>query len=686
MDDERKTKAELIAELRSLREEVNAVVASEISTPEVQRFPFTRTVEVFRHLMETMGAMVVRLDARGKILAVGPSIEPVLGLKPKALLNRAAFELIAPEDHERAATLWAQLIRDGSCAPFRLRVPRAHGETLIVEFGAVAQPEEGEEVLVTALVRDVTAETAARAAAAESEDRHRILAEASRDLINETCDGRFIYLSSTCSQVLGYEPEELLGRDSAELFHPDDLTKIAEQFQQTSEDSDVFTYTDFRMRHKSGAWRWYEGTSVRFLRPDGLSSVVGTLRDVTERTLAEAEAQRLQERMQQAQKLETLGIMAGGIAHDFGNLLTPILGHAALAVNELPENSSARARLEKIRSAASRAATLTNQMLAFAGGEPVELDTVDLSALVRDVRDVLADKLPEPSRVRLRTPDDLPAARADASQVMQVVMNLIINAAEAIDPERGAIAIRTGSVLGSEIPKRSLVVGEADAAHRYVFVSVTDTGSGLEEATRERIFDPFYTTKFTGRGLGLAAVLGIVRAHDGCIDLRSKPRRGTRFRVFLRTSEPSRDTGRARPQPPRRPAAKADEVVIVADDDRATREFLSETLRRAGLQPIAVGDGREAVAELERRHRDGDAVAAVVMDRTMPTLDGVSALESMREFVPRLPAVLVTGHAAASSKAPLVACEVLEKPFLPDALVEALQRVMSEEADACVEV
>jgi signal transduction histidine kinase/CheY-like chemotaxis protein len=397
-------------------------------------------------------------------------------------------------------------------------------------------------------------------------------------------------------------------------------------------------------------------------------------RDVDAEIRAEQARRDLEEKMQQAQRLESLGVMAGGITHDFNNLLTPILGDASLALLDLPSDSPARIRIEKIQKAAHRAAALTNQMLAYSGQGPVLIEPIDLSQLVEEMRQLLEGAVSGRAVLVSDLADDLPAVEADATQLSQVVMNLITNASEAVEEGAGRIVLRTGIVEAEKVDRPSLYGIDELKPGTYVFVEVIDDGSGMDDKTKARIFDPFFTTKFTGRGLGLAAALGIVRSHDGAIEIDSAVGRGTRFRVLI----PSADRPVIRRAPPVSLSAdwRASGTVLVIDDDEGVRDMVGETLRRVGLTVLLAGGGLEGV-EIFRRH--ADEIRAVVLDRTMPDIGSEEAFDEIRRIRPDARVILISGRSEERATWHFLDRGLdafLHKPFEPVTLLDRIRRIL----------
>jgi PAS domain S-box-containing protein len=499
--------------------------------------------------------------------------------------------------------------------------------------------------------------------------RYRALVETTHDLIVELdAEGRVAFVNPSCEEVLGYPPEELIGTTPFSLLHGDDVEPLAERFlDRVASSRRRGTGRVFRARHRDGSWRWLEGSGVNVTGPRGEPRVVAVCRDVTERVRETEERQRLDEQVERAKRLESLAMLASGVAHDFNNLLTPILGSASLACLDLPAESPLRARLAKIERAARRAAALTHQLLDYAGMGTLAPEPLDVSRSVRDLEHLLHSAASQRADLALELDPAPPLVDADPSQLGQLLVQLVANASDAIAAREagpGRIAVRTGRVAVSAEQLSQHILGAGLPGGGYAFVEVQDDGCGMDAPTRERVFDPFFTTQWSGRGLGLATVVGIVRRHRGAIDLETALGRGTRVRVLL---------------PVRGPVGAAAEasgadwrgsgVVLVADDDDGARELIAETLGRAGFEVVAASSGAEAV---ERFRARAAAVRLVVLDRTMPGTSGVEVLDAIRATRPEVPILVVSGYCDDGRPAPGAGRRVsafLEKPFLPDALL-----------------
>jgi nitrogen-specific signal transduction histidine kinase len=403
--------------------------------------------------------------------------------------------------------------------------------------------------------------------------------------------------------------------------------------------------------------------------------MIGTIQDVTNRRQVEEEKRNLERQVQQAQKMESLGVLAGGIAHDFNNLLMAVLGHAELALDEISPMSPARGNLTEIATAARRAADLCRQMLAYAGRASFALERVGLRELVEEMAHLLKTAISKKAILNLNLERGLPPIEADPSQIRQIVMNLIINASEAIGDRSGVITVSVGATRCDDEYLRKTELRDDLAPGLYVHLEVTDTGSGMDAQTRSRIFEPFFSTKFTGRGLGLAAVLGIVRAHKGALKVYSEPGKGTTFKILFPALTEGQDATR-----PSESSPLADwrgkGTILLVDDEESLIALGGRMLEHLGFTVLTAADGLQAV-ELYRER--GKEIDLVLMDLTMPHMDGAKAFGELRRLNPDVRVVLASGYShedVAARFAGKGLSGVLQKPYTLFKLRESLAGLM----------
>jgi signal transduction histidine kinase/ActR/RegA family two-component response regulator len=392
-----------------------------------------------------------------------------------------------------------------------------------------------------------------------------------------------------------------------------------------------------------------------------------------------AEASEAQSR--HVQKLESIGVLAGGIAHDFNNLLHVVLGNADIALSRLPGRSPAREPLEEVVRATLRAADLTRQMLAYSGKGAFVVRHLDLSKEVREMATLLRTAISKQAALVWELAPSLPAVNADATQIRQIVMNLITNASDALGDSGGSITLHTGVLRADEVNDVRFgvsVEGEEvpPSSQAYVFLEVSDTGTGMTPDTLHRIFDPFFSTKFAGRGLGLAAVMGIVRTHKGLIRIRSEPGRGTSFRVLFPAVPGT--VGEIEESSPERSDWRGSGTILIVEDEEGVREVAERILSSIGFTTLTAVDGRDGLEQMERA---ADRITAVLLDLSMPRLNGAETFRRLRAVYPGLPIIMMSGYTEESVAAEFLEAgsgptSFLQKPFLADDLVLALRRVL----------
>jgi len=363
------------------------------------------------------------------------------------------------------------------------------------------------------------------------------------------------------------------------------------------------------------------------------------IRDLTQRRVQEEKRQQLESKRSETQKRESLSLLAGGIAHDFNNLLMGILGNASIVLEDLPAGSEQRTYVERIQTAGMRSGELTRQLLAYAGKGTLLLEPVNLSRLVEDMTQQLKIALSSGGNLELDLAEELPAIRGDATQLRQVIMNLVSNASDALTGGLGQILLRTGMRVYNREALEMCYLADESKPGRYVFLEIFDQGTGMDLRTQAKIFDPFFTTKITGRGLGLAAVQGIVKGHGGAIKLESRVGQGTTLRLlFPIVSQEGSVENQARVK---NSYWRGSGNVLVIDDEEFVLHFTSDTLKRYGFEPILAKDGDEGIRIFEEFSEE---IRLVLLDMTMPGKSGEEVYEEIHQMNPNVPIVLSSGH------------------------------------------
>ena len=407
-----------------------------------------------------------------------------------------------------------------------------------------------------------------------------------------------------------------------------------------------------------------------------VNRVVGTIQDITERKQFEAKQEQLRKQLLQAQKMESLGVLAGGIAHDFNNLLTGILGNAELAKFSIHDPEKMHTRLENIMEASKRAAELTNQLLAYSGKGKFVIGPINLSDQVKEIGELLLASIGKNARLEYSLDPNLPIIEGDQSQIQQIVMNLIINGAEALESKPGIIKVSTGVMDVEQVQKLS-IVEIAPGPEPLVYLQVEDNGVGMDRETTERLFDPFFTTKFTGRGLGMAAVLGIVRGHRGGIAVDSTPGSGSRFTILF----PSSDLELKLSDPKMAVDHKrwyGKERVLVIDDEEMVRNLLSDTLTTYGYSVLLAAEGQKGI-DLYRQHQE--EIQLVLVDLTMPNLDGKATVQKLRKTNDDVKVLLMSGYSEEEAMNEFTSLSVtgfISKPFKHDELMDKVSGALAQ--------
>ena len=498
----------------------------------------------------------------------------------------------------------------------------------------------------------LTRERAARAAAEESERRYRSLAEAIPQIVwtANHPNGEFDYVNERWGRTTGAPYTSALGHTWMELVHPDDRDSVAEKWR-ASRSRRVPFEAECRLQSADGTFRRNLIRGVPVAKEPQTLTWLGTFTDLEDQKRAE-------ELIGHKQKLESIGLLAGGIAHDFNNLLVGIIGAVSYALDILPPDHESRTMLEVALTSGERAAHLVRQMLAYAGKGRFIVEKVDLSELVHKTWDLVRGSIPSSIQVQFLTRPGLPTLESDPSQIEQIIMNLLINAAEAIPSGTpGRILVRTDVDHLKEPLANSTFDLEAG---QYLLLEVRDDGCGIDESIQSKIFDPFFTTKFTGRGLGLAAVQGIVRNNHGAILVESAAGRGTSFKILL----PPANSATAPKVVGIDDVRQADAArILVVDDERTVLAVARRSLERSGHEVQTVSSGAEAI---EKIRSGSDEFSLILLDMSMPGMSGIEALAEIRALNAAVPILLCSGYSEVEMRkraAGLAVEGFVQKPF-----------------------
>jgi PAS domain S-box-containing protein len=641
--------------------------ATDVTEEKLALHDLRESEERFRQLAENIQAVFWMSDLqKNQILYISPAYESVWGRSCQSLHEQplSFVDAIHPEDRGRVVALSLQRQARGEGSDVEYRVVRPDGSVRWVRDRSFPiRDSAGQAYRMAGIAVDVTDTKNDEEALRVSEERFRLFTEVMPQLVwSNLPDGTADYCNPRWLEYTGMTQAEVQGNGWMAALHPDDYAATLAAWKKALETGEEHQ-VEKRLRGKGGQYRWFLSRALP-LRDEGGKVVkwYGTCTDIQDRKQAEEEKRLLERKLLEGQKLESLGVLAGGIAHDFNNLLTATLGYTNLIGMQLPPDSDLHEDLKKIVQVTERAADLCRQMLAYSGRGRFVLAKLDLSALVSEMLGLLQVSISKKATLQIELTAHLPPLLADATQLRQVVMNLVLNASEAIGDRSGLIRV----VTGARFADRAVLDADGPAAAdlpegHYVFLEVTDTGCGMDESTRQRIFDPFFTTKFTGRGLGLAAVLGIIRGHKGAIQVESEPGRGSLFRLLL---PGGKEEGEQQQHPPTSSVPwQGEGTVLVADDESCVRDVAAQMLRMLGFRVIPVADGEMALASIREL---AEEIRLVLLDLTMPRLDGAETFRTIRMLRPGLPVILMSGFSeqeASSRFAGKGLAGFLAKPF-----------------------
>jgi PAS domain S-box-containing protein len=583
------------------------------------------------------------------------------------------LQRIHPEDLDRVVETYDRAVGERADVEVDFRAVLPNGTMKYIH--SVGHPvfnASGDLVEYVGTVMDVTEHKQAAEVLQRSENRFRAMVEKSAEgILLLLPNMEIIYASASVERVLGYTPEELTVQALTDHVHPDFRQQRVDDWAQLLQDPRHESTAEGMARHKDGSWRWIEATTRNLLHEPSVQAVVVNFRDITERKLAQAERERLEQRLRQAEKMEAVGRLAGGVAHDFNNVLAGIFAFGEMLVEETPAGSPLKRYAENVLIAAARGRALVEQILGYSRSQRGKRVPVDIAHVVAETLELVRGSLPADIRLEASAPESPLVVIGDATRLHQVVTNLCSNAIQAMS---GGGTLRVALDAAGIEAGRALSHGTLGSG-RYVRLSVEDSGSGMDEATLSRIFEPFFTTKEIGQGtgLGLALVHAIVTDSGGAIDVKSALKQGSTFTIYLTQAEialAAADDAVAAP-----PRGKGERVLLV-DDEASLLAATAEVLSRLGYVPVSFSDGHAALAAFEAAPRQFDVV---VTDEVMPGLTGTGLASVLRRHRPDLPIVLVSGYSGPLLTQQALAAgvsELLTKPLHSREIATTLARVL----------
>lgn len=495
-------------------------------------------------------------------------------------------------------------------------------------------------------------------------------------VVKDAQDLRILRINKQGERLLGASTTALLGKDDYDMFPEEQARFFDAKDRETLASRKLVDIPEEPVDTPAGR-RYLHTKKIPVVDGEGQPKyLLGISEDITELKLDQERRRGLERKMQETQKLESLGVLAGGIAHDFNNLLVSILGNVGLVLVDLEPGSPVREPVEQIKVAAQRAADLTRQMLAYSGKGRFVMQKINLNNVITEITQLLQVSIAKNAALRFNLAANLPPIEGDVTQVRQVLMNLIVNASDAIGDRQGTITLTTGTTLADREDLDSSFMARELPEGQYAFVEVADDGIGMDRETLARIFDPFFTTKFTGRGLGLAAVLGIVRGHGGAIKVYSQPGEGSVFRVLLPVKDAPQEVDRAAGETLK---AKGSGTVLVIDDEEVVRNVTGRMLTRIGYTPLIAEDGPRGI-EIYRAAKD--EVVCVLLDMTMPRMSGEETLNHLQEVNPGVKVLLMSGYSEQEASTRFSGKGVagfMQKPYTPQDLQLRLHEVFERQ-------
>jgi len=622
------------------------------------------------------------LDSQGAFLRWNKNLEEVTGYSEAEVQRMRALEFFVESDRKLVAQRIQEVFEKGY-ATVEATVQSKNGQH-IPYYLTGSRALIGGQAFLIGMALDITERKQVEGALLESKQMLQLVMDNIPQFIFWK-DRHSVYLgcNSNFARVAGIsDPADIVGKTDYDLaWQKEEADFFRECDQRVMEGNRPDYHIIEPQLLADGKHAWLDTNKIPLRDLSGkVVGILGTYEDITERKEIEKRKSELEARIQRGQKLESLGILAGGVAHDFNNLLVGILGNAGLALMDLPPDSPARMSIEYIETAAQRAAELAREMLAFSGKRKFVVQPLDLSKLVEEMAHLLKTYISQKVVLKFHMDANLPPIPGDATQIRQVVMNMIANASDAIGDNQGVITVSTGMLEANLDYLSEMYLHEDLPEGPYAYIEVSDTGCGIDSKILANIFDPTATTKSAGQGLGLASVLGIVRSHHGAVKVDTIKDNGTTFRILMPWKPQLEET--THPSTAKVPADWCGQgTVLVVDDEETVLTLAQMSLKKFGYTAIVVNNGPEAIEIFREKQQE---IIAVVLDQTMPQMDGIEVGRILKEISPSVPILLSTGYCEQDlniESSELELAGYIHKPYKPLGLVDAIRQATENQAD-----
>ena len=642
---------------------------------EEQSFERQRAEEKVKHekkrlesLLKYSSLAIVTLDEQHNIVSCNRDFEELFSFKESEIVGKNLDEVIAKEKYIKEAISHTKKTLTGQAIHGSGKRYRKDGTLIDIEFHGVPVVVDGKAVGAYGIYTDITDRKRAEEALQRSEERFRNLFNNISDFIyTHDLEGRFLTVNRATYKTLGYKPEELLGRPISDFMLPEYRTPFHEDYLAGIKNKSSLNGIS-KYLAKDGTEHYIEYRNVLVEQEGQEPFVYGSGREITERILSQREVHKLERQLHHSQKMEAIGTLAGGIAHDFNNLLMGILGNASLVLLDIDSSHPYYEKLKNIQQYVQNGADLTKQLLGFARGGKYEVRPTDLNEIIKKSSEMFGRTKKEVV-IHPKYQKNIWTVEIDRGQINQVLLNLYVNAWQAM-PEGGDLLIQTKNITLDEnyVKPSKLKPG------RYVRISVTDTGVGMDESTRQRIFDPFFTTREMGRGtgLGLASVYGIIKNHDGIINVDSEEGEGTTFNIYLPATEKETIQKEHLPEE----VLKGAETVLLVDDEDMIIDACEQLLEEMGYKVLIAKGGKDAIKVYKKNM---DEIDMVILDMIMPDMGGGETYDKLKEINPKIKVLLASGYSIDGQASEILdrGCNgFIQKPFQMENLSRKIKEVL----------